>query len=132
LILVDSSAWIEVLRATESAVDRRLTAALGAGEPLATTGVVMLEVLAGASHERELLALRRLLARCEYLPLQELADHEVAAGLYRACRREGSTVRRGADCLIAAVAVRLGIPVLHCDADFDVLARHTALTVATS
>jgi len=33
-------------------------------------------------------------------------------------------------CLIAAVAVDAGIPVLHADADFDVLARHTALKVA--
>ena len=33
------------------------------------------------------------------------------------------------DCLIAAVAIRAGIPVLHNDKDFDVLARHTDLQI---
>jgi predicted nucleic acid-binding protein len=33
------------------------------------------------------------------------------------------------DCLIAAVAIRTGTPLLHSDIDFDVLARHTDLQV---
>jgi len=36
-------------------------------------------------------------------------------------------VRRLIDCLIAAVAIRADVPVLHADTDFDVLARRTAL-----
>ncbi len=35
------------------------------------------------------------------------------------------------DCLIAAVALRAGTPVLHKDVDFDVLARHTELRIAS-
>ncbi|MDQ3574904.1 MAG: hypothetical protein M3378_03865 [Actinomycetota bacterium] len=34
------------------------------------------------------------------------------------------------DCLIAAVAIGAGVPLLHADADFEVLARHTELQVA--
>jgi predicted nucleic acid-binding protein len=34
------------------------------------------------------------------------------------------------DCLVAAVAIRHNIPVLHRDRDFDVLARHTELRTA--
>ena len=52
-----------------------------------------------------------------------------AAALYRRCRREGETVRKLMDCLIAAVAIRAGVPILHNDPDFDVLARHTELLV---
>jgi hypothetical protein len=44
VILVDSSAWIEFQRATGSAVDERLTKAIEADEPLATMGLVLLEV----------------------------------------------------------------------------------------
>lgn len=130
MILVDSSAWIEFLRGTESLTHRALRAAVEADEQLGITGTVLVEVLVGARDQRELGSLRRLLARCDFVPLDEPSDHEAAAELYRACRREGSTVRRAADCLIAAVAIRVGVPVLHCDADFDVLARHTALTLA--
>jgi predicted nucleic acid-binding protein len=127
LILVDSSAWIELQRATGSPADERLTVAIEHDEPLATTGVVMLEVLAGARDERHARDLRRLLARCELLRLQEPSDHEVAAGLYRACRRSGRTIRRLPDCLIAAVAIRTGAQLLHQDSDFDAIALHSPL-----
>jgi predicted nucleic acid-binding protein len=130
VILVDSSAWIEFQRATGSAADRRVTAAISGDERLATMGLVILEVLAGARDERHARDLRRLLDRCQFLPLEEPSDHEGAAALYRACRRSGSTIRRLPDCLIAAVAIRAGAAVLHQDADFDAIARHTPLTIA--
>ena len=44
--------------------------------------------------------------------------------LYRRCRAGGETVRKLSDCLIAAVALRHG-------ADFEVIARHTPLRVAS-
>jgi hypothetical protein len=56
-------------------------------------------------------------------------DAEDAAALYRTCHRGGETVRRLIDCLIAAVAIKADIPVLHADSDFDVLVRHTQLRV---
>ena len=42
------------------------------------------------------------------------------------------TVRKLIDCLIAATAIRTGVPVLHSDTDFDRLARHTSLRVEIS
>jgi predicted nucleic acid-binding protein len=130
VILVDSSAWIEFQRATGGPVDRRLTAAIQADEPLATTGLVIVEIFAGARDEHQAAELRRLLDRCRFLPLEEPSDHEAAAALYRACRREGTTIRRLPDCLIAAVAIRTHATVLHRDADFDAIAAHAPLTIA--
>jgi predicted nucleic acid-binding protein len=130
VILVDSSAWIEFQHATGSRADQRLTAAIEADAPLATTGVVMLEILAGAHNERHAGDLRRLLDRCRFLPLEEPSDHEAAAALFRACRRAGTTIRRLPDCLVAAVAIRNGATLLHQDADFDAIARHAPLAIA--
>jgi predicted nucleic acid-binding protein len=127
VILVDSSAWIEFQRATGTPSHQRLSAAIESGERLATTGIVMLEVLAGARDERQSDDLRRLLARCEFLALEEPSDHEAAAQLYRACRRGGRTVRRLPDCLIATVAMRVGAEILHQDADFDAIALNAPL-----
>lgn len=129
MILVDSSAWIELLHKTGSPVDRRLKAAIDDDEQLAIVGVVQLEILAGARAELEARNLRRLLARCRLLRLEEPSDHEAAAALYRACRRGGSTIRRLPDCLIAAVAIRHGAEVLHLDSDFEKIARHAPLSV---
>ena len=130
MILVDTSAWVEYLRGTGSAVDARVRTAIEDDELLATAGVVLLELLAGARDERHAHDLHRLLDRCRFLPLEEPSDHEAAASLYRACRRQGVTIRRLPDCLIAAVAIRTGSDVLHDDADFDVIARHAPLGIA--
>ena len=129
MILVDTSAWIEFDRATESAADLRLTRAIEQDEQLATTGMVVLELLAGARDDRHVSDLQRLLARCSFVALEERTDHEAAAALYRACRRAGVTIRRLSDCLIATVAMRTGCTLLHQDGDFDAIARHAALAI---
>lgn len=95
--------------------------------PVHTTDVVMMEVLAGARDEDHQQRLRRLLARCDYLPVDGLASYEAAADLYRVCRQAGETIRALTDCLIGAVALRAGVSVLHNDRDFDVLARHAGI-----
>lgn len=126
MILIDTSAWIEFLRGTGSPVCERVDVLLGA--ELATCDPVRMEVLAGARDDRHLNDLRRLLARAIVLPTGP-ADFDGAAALYRSCRRGGETVRKLMDCLIAAVAMRADVAVLHADADFDVVARHTDLRV---
>jgi predicted nucleic acid-binding protein len=126
VILIDTSAWVEFLRDTGSpactCVDQLLDA------DIATCHPVRMEVLAGARDEKHLRDLRRLLARASTLPT-EPADYEEAAALYRMCRRKGETVRKLIDCLIAASAIKADVRVLHADADFDVLARHTPLRI---
>ena len=124
---MDTSAWVEFLHDTGSTVCRRVDELLDA--EIAVCDAIRMEVLAGARDELHLQALRRLLARATVLPTDP-AHFEEAAALFRRCRREGETVRRLTDCLIAAVAIRSGAPILHRDGDFDVLARHTELEVA--
>lgn len=126
MILIDTSAWVEFLRDTGSAVCERVDALLD-GE-IATCHPIRMEVLAGARDEQHLRALRGLLARGTLIPTEPV-DYEEAAALYRACRRDGETVRRLIDCLIAAAAIRAAVPILHLDSDFEVLARHTPLRV---
>lgn len=129
MILADSSAWVDYLRATGSPVDARLRTVLVPAGQLATTEPVVMEVLAGARDDAEWSRLRRLLYRCELIPAGGLDDFEAAAGIFRTCRRRGESVRRLVDCLIAAVAIRAGLEVLHRDRDFDTIARHTDLRV---
>lgn len=128
MILVDSSAWIEFLRGTGSPVARRVDAMLDE-DTIAVCDPVRMELLAGARTDRDADRLRSLLARGAEVPV-ETTHYEDAALAYRACRRQGETVRSLVDCLIASVAVAADIPVLHADSDFDVLARHTALRIA--
>ena len=128
-VLADTSAWVEFLRATGSAANMALRDLLVAGD-LATTDAVVLEVLAGANDARQSRDLVRLLDRCRWLPQESWADAELAASMYRACRERGQTPRSLLDCLIAAVAVRRDVAVLHRDREFDLLASHTSLRVS--
>lgn len=126
MILIDTSAWVEFLRDSGSAVCLKVDSLLD--DAIATCHPVRMELLAGARDERHLGDLRGLLARAALIPT-EPADYEDAAALYRACRRQGATVRKMIDCLIAATAIRASATLLHADADFDVLARNTPLQI---
>lgn len=126
MILIDTSAWIEFLRDTGSAVCGRVNDALGGD--IAVCDPIRMEILAGARDDLHLHDLRRLLARGIVLPTRS-THYDDAAALYRTCRSAGETPRRLADCLIAAVAISDGVPLLHADTDFDVLERHTPLEV---
>ena len=126
MILIDTSAWIEFLRDTGSTTCDLVEELLS--QNIAICDAVSLEVLAGARDESHLRSLRNLTANAVMLRIYSI-DYEEAAALYRHCRRRGTMVRNLMDCLIAAVAIRNGVPVLHADADFDVLARHTELRV---
>jgi len=130
LILVDTSVWVEYLRATGSAVDGRLTGLLGEEAELATTDAVLMEVLAGARDDAHFADLRGLLGRCEFLSTRGPTDYEDAAEIYRACRRRGATIRKLVDCLVAAVALREGAEVLHTDDDLRKIAEHFPLKQA--
>jgi predicted nucleic acid-binding protein len=129
VILADTSAWIEYDRATGSAVDRRLTALIANGGPVAVTEPVIMEVLAGARSDQPESDLRRLLLRFELLRFDVVADFEGAARLYRRCRRAGVTPRGMVDCMIAAVALRRGATLLSHDADMDRLAGATGIVL---
>ena len=126
MILADSSAWIEFLRHTGSPANVAMRDLLGGD--LAVTDPVVMEVLAGARDEQHVHELQALLARAELIPCTP-ADYLDAARLFRLCRQRGETVRKLVDCLIAAVAIRAGVPLLHNDSDYDVLARHSPLSL---
>jgi predicted nucleic acid-binding protein len=130
VILVDSSAWIEFLRATGSAAHLQLRSALEQGVDLASTDVVVMEILAGARDDADRDRLRRLLYGLEFLGVEGPADYEGAAELYRACRAGGETPRKLSDCLIATVAIRSDAPLLCEDSDFLTIARHSPLRLA--
>jgi predicted nucleic acid-binding protein len=125
--LIDTSAWVEFLRDTGSLVCLQVEQLLEADAVVCEP--VVMEILSGARDETQLADLRRLMARCTTLRTESV-DYEVAAALFRQCRRNGKTPRKMVDCLIAAVAIRNDIALLHLDQDFVVLAENSALRLA--
>jgi predicted nucleic acid-binding protein len=128
-VIVDTSVWIEYIQRTGSPANLALREAMVARRSIAIPEVVRMELLAGLTQEDRVKQRRRFLDRFEVVPLEPLVDAEEAAAIHRRCRRAGETPRNLVDCMIAAVAIRMGETLLHRDRDFDVIARHTALQV---
>ena len=131
MILVDTSAWVEFLRNTGSPICNFVDELLGVGSTsfeLATCDVIRMEVLAGARNEKHLKQLHDLFQNFVNIPILP-DDYDYSAELYRLCRKQGNTVRKMNDCLVASVAIRNHTSLLHRDADFDVIARHTVLNI---
>lgn len=120
MLLVDTSAWIEVFR-KPACLDLDTVGGL---DEIVTCLPVVQEVLQGFRDEAAFRVAREamLALPCVDSPLS-LARFEEAARLYRTARRAGFTVRSGVDCLIAACAIRHGLTVLHKDRDYGVLAK---------
>ena len=120
MLLVDTSAWIEVFR-KPARVD---LGQLGDLDEIVTCLPVIQEVLQGFTDEA---AFRTAREAMWSLPVVESplgqGVFEEAVGLYRTARRAGFTVRSGVDCLIAACAIRHDLTVVHVDRDFDLIAR---------
>lgn len=124
MVLVDTSAWIEVFRRPqrlqlESVVDF---------DDVVTCLPVVQEVLQGFDNEHAYLVARDAMLA---LPIVEspLDDAVMlhAVDLYRRARRTGLTIRSGVDCLIAACALRHNLTVLHNDRDYPAIAKVSGL-----
>ena len=125
--MVDTSAWVEMLRGRPHPAAARLKELIASRRDLAITDTVFMEVLAGVPSAEALARVRSQLVGLPILRLEGLHDFEEAARIYRTCRAAGSTLGSQVDCLIAVVAIRHDASLLHNDHDFETIARHTPL-----
>lgn len=130
MVLVDTTVWIDWLRATATHATRRLDELLDEGEA-ALAPVILQELLQGAASPR---ALRTLREEFEDLPMlmprPGTTTYAAAGALYARCRWRGYTPRSPHDCLIAQLAIEHQAPLLHDDRDFERIAEVESKFVA--
>jgi hypothetical protein len=129
VIVVDTTAWVDLFRDRRTAVADTLERLISDGAELATTETVLMEVLAGARSGEELVRLHSRLVALPVLRLEGLADFEEAARISRSCRDAGEALRGHLDCLIAVPTIRHRATLLHNDRDFEKIARHADLRI---
>src|SRR4051794_9441754 len=122
MILVDTSAWVDFLRGadTPARVAVRELIARHFDELVLCEPIVM-ELTAGASDPAALDRIGQLVDGLPSLNVEPLLDFRAAAALHRLARSNGETVRSIVDCLIAAVALRHGVTLVHKDRYFEAL-----------
>lgn len=123
--LVDTSVWIEFLRPTGSrAIQQELQPLIRSGQ-VAVTEWIILELMTGLrSDDRASTLLDR------FAPLYRVslpADGWARAWDVAARLRKKGVTPSAADCLIATIATLHGATLIHCDTDFELIARHAEL-----
>ncbi len=125
MVLVDTSVWIQALRARGNAEIRSQLRALVVGGETAVTELILLELTAGLSRRERG---RELLER--FSPVHCISFDPgwwvKAWGLAAALRKDGMSPG-ATECLIATVAMESSVPLIHCDEDFEVIRRHSNL-----
>jgi len=128
VVVIDTSAWVEYFREGEPSVAERVDRSLDT-EQAAIGDLVYCEVMQGLRRERERREISSLLLS---LPRFEMVGFQIAersAHNYRLLRSRGVTVRKTLDVLIGTFCAENGLPLIHCDRDFDLMAPHIGLEI---
>ena len=127
MVIVDTSAWIEYFRGglprVVNKVDRCLEQDLvGIGD------LVYCEVMQGIRVTRERTEVSALLLSLPRFDMLGFSMAEKSASNDRLLRSRGVT-RRTIDVLIGTFCAEHGLPLVHNDPDFDLMAAHIGLEV---
>ena len=128
-ILVDTSVWVDFFNGIESPGAGGLHKMIAAEDPVCISDVILAETLQGFRNNEEFESAKIHLLHFPTYSLQSPEGYVRAAQLYRICRKEGITVRKTIDCLIAQTALDHGLFLLHQDNDFDKIATVSGLRV---
>ncbi len=129
MIVVDSSVWIDYLRAKATPQVDKLDVLIGQ-KSLIVGDVILCEVLLGVSSEREARTVESALRQFDLVPMLGVEQALRAAALYRTLRGKGITIRKTIDLIIGAWCIAHGAKLLHSDADFTPMERHAGLVAA--
>ncbi|MBI4206303.1 MAG: PIN domain nuclease [Betaproteobacteria bacterium] len=128
MILVDSSVWVDYFNGVACPETDRLDRLLAIG-PVLTGDIILTEVLQGFDNDAEFRRARTLLARLPFEPMLGRAVALQSAANYRRLRRQGVTVRKTIDVMIATFCIINNHTLLHRDRDFDAMERALGLKV---
>jgi predicted nucleic acid-binding protein len=129
VIVVDTTVWIDFFNGAGTPEDHHLQQLITVGRSLALTDLIFCEILQGIREDTAFEQTRRLLLLYPILRMERLATFQHAAQIYRTCRRQGLTVRKTIDCLIAALCIEADVELFHKDSDFDAIAQVVPLRV---
>lgn len=119
MILVDTTVWINFLRGTSSALQERLVPLI-VSDRLATSPVIMMELLRGAKSQKEYDKLHMNLSALHRFDTSQLIWDRACKMAYT-LRKKGLNVPL-TDTLIAALAIGNNALLLHNDRHYEMIA----------
>ena len=129
MILVDTSVWIDFFNGVQTIPVDLLNGLLEEKEDVCISDYILTEVLQGFKKDKDFRLARKSLLKFPVYSLQSPISYIKAAQIYRKCRKQGVTVRKTADCIIAQTTIENKLILLHDDADFNRIASVTRLEI---
>jgi predicted nucleic acid-binding protein len=126
VIIVDTSVWIDYFKGVDSDATIALDVALS-NQEVAIGDLILLEILQGFRVDREYRIAKKHLSVLQQFPMLSPELAIKAADNYRCLRKQGTTIRKTADIIIATFCIENNLPLLFTDRDFIPFTLHLGL-----
>ena len=111
MIVVDSSVWVDFFNGTATPQVERLDALLGV-TPVAIGDLILVKVLQGFRHDRDVATARQLFRSLPVIEMLGRSNATKVAENFRSLRRQGMTVRKTVDAIIATACIEANLTLL--------------------
>lgn len=128
MIVADTSVWIDYVKGIDASHTNILDHELIYNR-VVTGDIIIAEFLQGFKNDREYLIAKQIMDNLEY---RDFLGKEIAiqaANNDRKLRKQGFTVRKTIDVIIATFCIENGFPLIHNDRDFDPMEEILGLIV---
>lgn len=126
MILVDSSVWIDYFNGQATPQVDMLDQLLGT-QPSAVGDLILVEVLQGFRHDADYTTAKQLLTSLTVFNLLNTDLAIQSAEHFRTLRKQGSTIRKTIDVVIATFCIAENHTLLFSDRDFMPFVQHLGL-----
>lgn len=126
MTVVDSSVWIDYFNGKNTKQTNLLDSLLGT-ELIVIGDLILTEVLQGFQNDKDF---KIAMALFDSLIFKQMLGKDLAiksAENYRYLRKNGITVRKTIDVMIATFCIDNNLPLLHSDRDFGLLEKYLGL-----
>ncbi|MCH7975550.1 MAG: PIN domain nuclease [Bacteroidetes bacterium] len=117
MILVDSSVWVDYFNGVDTPQTSKLDSLLGV-EPLGIGDLILTEVLQGFRKDADYKQAKQLLLSLVIFDMLGVRKAVQSAEYFRTLRKQGITIRKTADVIIATFCIEEGHALLFSDRDF--------------
>jgi predicted nucleic acid-binding protein len=126
MVLVDSSVFINFFNSSKTKGAQQLSQLIIEGEDIAIIGIIVQEVLQGIKDDKHFKNIKLILDDFYYIPTPETIFLQ-SANLFRHLKKNGVTIRKSVDIIIAQTCINHKIPLLQADKDFVNIAKFSKL-----
>ncbi|WP_374563373.1 PIN domain nuclease [Nitrosomonas sp.] len=129
MVLVDTSVWVDFFNGKMTDETGKLDQYLSS-TVIVVGDLILAEVLQGFRYDKDYRIAKSLLTELELVQLCNSDLAIIYAQNYRTLRKQGITIRKTIDCLIATYCIETKTPLLFSDRDFDPWVAHLKLMAA--